>query len=75
MIGGQPMLDLDYSEDSRAEVDMNIVRTGSGHFIEIQGTAETKPFTKEQMDLMTELATRGIDHLIEIQRSLLGSLR
>ena len=75
MIGGQPMLDLDYSEDSRAEVDMNIVRTGSGHFIEIQGTAETKPFTKEQMDAMTELATRGIDHLIDVQRSLLGSLR
>lgn len=75
MIGGQAMLDLDYSEDSRAEVDMNIVRTGSGHFIEIQGTAETKPFTKEQMDVMTELATRGIDHLFEIQRSILGSLR
>src|SRR5215813_6304279 len=75
MIGGNAMLDLDYSEDSRAEVDMNIVRTGSGHFIEIQGTAESKPFTKEQMDAMTELATRGIDRLIEIQRSVLGSLR
>ena len=69
------MLDLDYSEDSRAEVDMNIVRTGSGQFIEIQGTAETKPFSKEQMDAMTELATHGIDRLIEIQRSILGPIR
>jgi ribonuclease PH len=75
MIGGNAMLDLDYSEDSRAEVDMNIVRTGSGQFIEIQGTAETKPFSKEQMDAMTELATHGIDRLIEIQRSILGPIR
>ena len=75
IIDGQPMLDLDYAEDSRADVDMNIVRTGAGHYIEIQGTAESRPFTKEQMDLMTELASRGIEQLIERQRALLGALR
>src|SRR5262249_10954976 len=52
IINGEALLDLEYSEDSRAEVDMNIVRTGSGKFIEIQGTAESKPFTEEQMSLM-----------------------
>jgi ribonuclease PH len=75
IVGNTPLLDLKYDEDSRAEVDMNIVRTGSGQFIEIQGTAETKPFSKEQMDAMTELATHGIDRLIEIQRSILGPIR
>jgi ribonuclease PH len=75
MIQGQPMLDLDYAEDSRAEVDMNIVRTGSGQYIEIQGTAESKPFTKEQMDAMTDLAGRGIELLVERQRALLGALK
>jgi len=75
MIHGQPMLDLDYAEDSRAEVDMNIVRTGSGQYIEIQGTAESKPFTQEQMDAMTDLAGRGIELLVERQRALLGALK
>jgi ribonuclease PH len=68
-------LDLEYAEDSRAEVDMNIVRTGSGHFIEIQGTAESKPFTQAQMEQMTALASQGIDQLLEQQRALLGPLR
>lgn len=75
IINGEPLLDLDYGEDSRAEVDMNIVRTGSGHFIEIQGTAESKPFTQAQMEQMTALATRGIDQLLDEQRTLLGPLR
>lgn len=75
IIDGNPVLDLDYSEDSRADVDMNIVRTGAGHYIEIQGTAESKPFTKEQMDLMTELAGRGISQIIDRQREILGPLR
>jgi ribonuclease PH len=75
IIDGQPMLDLDYAEDSRADVDMNIVRTGAGHYIEIQGTAESKPFTKEQMNLMTDLASRGIEELVERQRTLLGALK
>ena len=74
VIGGQVMLDLDYGEDSRAEVDMNIVRTGSGQFIEIQGTAESKPFTDEQMQDMLLLANQGIVRIIEQQRELLGDL-
>jgi len=75
VIGGNSLLDLEYAEDSRAEVDMNIVRTGSGRFIEIQGTAESKPFTKEQMEDMVALASRGIEQLIEQQQSLLGPIR
>lgn len=74
MIEGQVLLDLEYAEDSRAEVDMNIVRTGSGKFIEIQGTAESKPFGQEQMNDMVSLAVVGIDRLIELQRSILGDL-
>lgn len=75
IIDGQTMLDLAYAEDSRADVDMNIVRTGSGHFIEIQGTAESKPFTTAQMNEMIALAGTGIEKLIEAQRAVLGSLR
>ena len=75
MIGGEALLDLDYAEDSRAEVDMNIVRTGSGHYIEIQGTAESRPFTHEQMNQMSELASLGVQRLVEEQRKLLGDLR
>lgn len=75
VIGGKALLDLEYAEDSRAEVDMNIVRTGSGRFIEIQGTAESKPFTKEQMEEMVALASHGIEQLIEQQQTVLGSLR
>ena len=75
IIDGHPLLDLDYAEDSRAEVDMNIVRTGSGQYIEIQGTAETKPFTHAHMDNMTSLASVGIEQLIAQQRALLGPLR
>jgi len=68
------LLDLCYEEDSKAEVDMNVIMTGSGEFIEIQGTAERKPFSKEQMDKMLELAKKGIEELFIIQRSLLNSL-
>ncbi|HXG91934.1 MAG TPA: ribonuclease PH [Blastocatellia bacterium] len=75
MIEGQALLDLDYREDSRAEVDMNIVRTGAGQYIEIQGTAESKPFTEEHMVKMIALASRGIEQLIEQQRAVLGPLR
>jgi ribonuclease PH len=75
IIDGEPLLDLDYSEDSRAEVDMNIVRTGAGQFIEIQGTAESKPFTEEQMSEMIKLANHGIEQLVGEQRALLGALR
>ena len=75
IIDNQIMLDLEYEEDSRAEVDMNFVMTGSGHFIEIQGTAERIPFSKEQMELMTEMAESGIRKIIEKQREIVGDLR
>jgi ribonuclease PH len=75
VIGGQALLDLEYSEDSKAEVDMNIVRTGSGKFIEIQGTAESKPFSREQMEEMVSLASRGIEQLVEQQQAVLGNIR
>jgi ribonuclease PH len=72
IIDGTPILDLAYAEDSTAEVDMNIVCTGRGKFIEIQGTAEREPFTREQMDEMLVLAEKGVNQLFEIQRTALG---
>ena len=63
------LLDLDYVEDSAAEVDMNVVRTGDGRFVEIQGTAEARPFSKKQADRMATLAWAGIRQLIELQRA------
>ncbi len=69
---GTPILDLAYAEDSTAEVDMNIVCTGAGKFIEIQGTAEREPFTREQMDDMVKLAEIGINRLFELQRNALA---
>ena len=69
---GELLLDLNYAEDSMAEVDMNVVMTGSKRFVEIQGTAEEVPFDKAQLDQMLHLATRGIDKLVELQRGLLG---
>ena len=68
IVGGEVMLDLCYAEDSRAEVDMNIVMTGTGEFVEIQGTAETKPFTMKQNRELLELADKGISELITIQQ-------
>jgi ribonuclease PH len=73
IIGGTPILDLAYSEDSVAEVDMNVVCTGSGKFIEIQGTAEREPFTREQMDEMLRLAEIGINSLFQLQHNALSS--
>jgi ribonuclease PH len=75
IVDNQILLDLEYEEDSRAEVDMNFVMTGSGLFIEVQGTAERVPFSKEQMDLMTELAAGGIQKIIDRQREIVGDLR
>lgn len=71
IVDGTPLLDLKYDEDSRAEVDMNVVCTGNGRFIEVQGTAEGAPFTREQMDQLLILAARGIDELLRIQRETL----
>ena len=67
-----PILDLAYAEDSMAEVDMNVVCTGTGKFIELQGTAEREPFSREQMDEMLILAEAGINKLFEIQRNALN---
>jgi ribonuclease PH len=74
IIDGSPMLDLAYEEDSRAEVDMNIVKTGDGRFIEIQGTAEADPFGSDALHGLLELADRGISELIAKQRDLVGSV-
>ena len=71
VIEGTTILDLAYTEDSTADVDMNIVCTGAAKFIEIQGTAEREPFTREQMDEMLVLAEIGVNNLFEIQRNAL----
>lgn len=67
-VGGELFLDLDFSEDSRADVDMNVVMDGASNLIEVQGTAEKKSFTKKQLDSMIELAGNGIRELMEIQK-------
>lgn len=71
LVGGVPMLDLDYNEDSNCGADMNFVMNGSGHFIEVQGTAEGEPFSREKFDTMAKLAESGIGQLIAIQRKTL----
>ncbi|HYE64805.1 MAG TPA: ribonuclease PH [Pyrinomonadaceae bacterium] len=68
IVGGSPLLDLNYVEDSQAEVDMNVICTGDGRFIEVQGTAERAPFTREEMDQLLALAVQGIERLNRIQR-------
>jgi ribonuclease PH len=73
-LNGSVLLDLCYEEDSKAQVDMNVIMTGSGEFIEIQGTAEREPFSKEQMDAMLVLAKKGIEELFGIQRKLVGDI-
>ncbi len=72
-VEGKLMLDLNYAEDSMADVDMNVVMTGSKRFVEVQGTAEEVPFDKGQLDQMLHLATRGIEQLVDLQRQLLGA--
>ena len=69
---GEPLLDLNYEEDSSAETDLNVVMTESGGIIEVQGTAEIHPFTKEQLDQMLAIASDGIKDIIEIQKSCLS---
>ncbi|MEK6527647.1 MAG: ribonuclease PH, partial [Nitrospirota bacterium] len=71
IVDGKPLLDLSYEEDSTAEVDMNVVMTGSGKFIEIQGTAETNPFDKKMLQELLSLAETGIKEIIEMQKSVL----
>jgi ribonuclease PH len=74
MIDGKPALDLDYEEDSTAEVDMNIIMTGDGRFIEVQGTAEREPFSKDEMEKLLALAQKGVEELIGIQKKALKGL-
>jgi ribonuclease PH len=74
VVDGLPLLDLAYDEDSRAEVDMNIIKTGDGRFIEVQGTAEGPPFERRALDDLMELADAGIRQLVELQRTVVGHL-
>ena len=73
VVAGAPMLDLAYSEDSVAEVDMNIIKTGDGRFIEVQGTAEGAPFERDTLNQLLSLADEGIQQLIERQREIVGA--
>ncbi len=75
VVAGTPMLDLAYDEDSRADVDMNVVKTGDGRFIEVQGTAEGPPFERGALDSLLQLADDGIRTLVTLQQSVVGELR
>src|SRR6478735_5166254 len=75
IVNGTPLLDLAYDEDSKAEVDMNVVKTGDGRFIEIQGTAEGPPFERKALDDLIALADQGIRELVDLQRSIIGDIR
>ena len=72
-VEGKLLLDLNYVEDSMADVDMNVVMTGAKRFVEVQGTAEETPFDKDRLDQMLHLAMRGIEQLVDLQRQLLGT--
>jgi ribonuclease PH len=69
---GTPLLDLEYVEDSACDTDMNVVMTGAGHFVEIQGTAEGAPFSRSEMDQLLTLAEQGIEQLMAAQRQALA---
>ena len=71
---GQPLLDLDYEEDSSADMDMNVVMREAGEFVEVQGTAEREPFSKKQLDKLLDLATQGIRELIKVQKKYVGEI-
>ena len=75
VVENTPLLDLAYDEDSRAEVDMNVVKTGDGRFIEVQGTAEGPPFERRALDDLLALADQGIRELVALQRSIVGEIR
>jgi ribonuclease PH len=72
VVQGLPLLDLDYAEDSACDTDMNVVMTGAGHFVEVQGTAEGAPFTRAQMDQLLGLAEKGIVELMQLQQQALS---
>jgi len=72
VVEGVSLLDLDYSEDARADVDMNVVMTGSGRFVEVQGTAEGAPFARDELDMLLDLAEHGIAQLLDLQAEVLA---
>ena len=74
IVDGEALLDLAYDDDSRADVDMNIVKTGNGRFIEVQGTAEAMPFGRDALMTLLDLADHGIKQLVEKQRAIVGHL-
>jgi ribonuclease PH len=74
IVDGEPLLDLAYDDDSRADVDMNVVQTGDGRFIEVQGTAEAMPFGRDSLNTLLDLADHGIRQLVEKQRAIVGHL-
>ena len=74
LVNGIPLLDLDYAEDSRAQVDLNVIGTGNGSLVEIQGAAEGRPFTQGELDAMMVMAREGMDNLVDVQRDALGPL-
>jgi len=71
-VGGEVRLDLDYELDSSADVDMNVVATGSGRLVEVQGTAEGAPFSRDQLDGMIDVAMEGITELVQVQQEALS---
>ncbi len=73
IVDGVPMLDLAYDEDYRAEVDMNVVQTGKGQYVEVQGTAEALPFSRDALDRLLDLASAGIKELVALQRQIVGA--
>ena len=72
IVGGELLVDLAYEEDAKAEVDMNVVMTGAGQLVEVQGTAEGAPFSRDQLDALLALATDGIARLTDFQRQTLA---
>ena len=75
LVGGEALLDLDYSEDSRADVDFNVVGTDAGTFVEVQGTAEGKPFDRTAMDGLMDLASSGLEQLFAAQTAILATVK
>lgn len=74
IVGEELLLDLNYDEDSKAKVDMNVVMTGQGQFVEVQGTGEEKPFSREELDRMLQLAEQGIHEMVQQQKDVLGPI-
>jgi ribonuclease PH len=71
IVEGTPVLDLEYSEDSNADVDMNVIMTGNGEFVEVQGTGEKSVFSRQELDVLLSLAHKGIRELVTLQQSII----